>query len=210
MTVSRGGDNPRGTERYGRDTVEHARVVNLSDAVFAIAMTLLAFKIEAPPTAAGGADLAAAVPQILAFLLSFTVVANFWWHHHRMFALLDAAEPGLVFLNLALLGAIALVPFPTELIGRHPGERAPALVYLALMLTISVLILLIVHRAERVGLWRGHVDSAERTGLRVGWAAMVGVVLLALPVALLAPVAGLALLLLTGPADAFARRVWRT
>jgi uncharacterized membrane protein len=209
VPVGRDGGNPRRTERYGRDTVEHARVVNLSDAVFAIAMTLLAFKIEAPPTDAGGADLAAAVPQILAFLLSFTVVANFWWHHHRLFALLDAAEPGLVLLNLGLLGAIALVPFPTELIGRHPGERAPALVYLALMLAISALILLIVQRAEQAGLWRAHVDSAERAGLRVGWAAMVGLTLLALPVALLAPIAGLALLLLTGPADAAARRLSR-
>jgi uncharacterized membrane protein len=102
-----------------------------------------------------------------------------------------------------------VLAFPAELIGRYPGDRAPALVYLALMLTISVLILLIVQRAEQAGLWRGHVDRAERTGLRVGWAAMVGVVLLALPVALLAPVAGLALLLLTGPADAVARRVSR-
>jgi uncharacterized membrane protein len=195
--------------RYGRDTLEYARVVNLSDAVFAIAMTLLAFKIEAPPTTDGGADLSAAVPQLLAFVLSFAVVANFWWHHHRLFALLDAVDPRLVLLDLALLGAIALVPFPTELIGRNPGEAAPAVVYLALMLVISALILLVVQRVERAGLWSSHVDRDERTGLRVGWAAMLGVTLLALPVALLAPVAGLALLLLTGPADLLARRVAR-
>jgi uncharacterized membrane protein len=195
--------------RYGRDTLEYARVVNLSDAVFAIAMTLLAFKIEAPPTTDGGADLSAAVPQLLAFVLSFAVVANFWWHHHRLFALLDAVDPRLVLLDLALLGSIALVPFPTELIGRNPGETAPAVVYLALMLVISALILLVVQRVERAGLWSSHVDREERTGLRVGWAAMLGVTLLALPVALLAPVAGLALLLLTGPADLVARRVAR-
>jgi uncharacterized membrane protein len=209
MRPDRDGGSPRGTERYGRDTVEHARVVNLSDALFAIAMTLLAFKIEAPVSPDGGVDLVETVPPLLAFLLSFAVVANFWWHHHRLFALLDAVEPGLVFLNLALLGAIALVPFPTELVGRHPGEAAPAVVYLALMLVISVLILLIVLRIERVGLWRSHVGPDERTGLRVGWAAMLGVPLLALPVALVAPIVALALLLLTGPADAVARRIAR-
>jgi uncharacterized membrane protein len=194
------------SSRYGRDTLEFARVVNLSDAVFAIAMTLLAFKVEAPALVGGGPDLAATVPQLLAFLLSFAVVANFWWHHHRLFALMDAVEPGVVLVNLALLGTIALVPFPTELIGRHPGEAAPAVAYLAVMLLCGTFILLIVMRAEQAGLWRAHVDRTERTDLRVGWAAMLGVNLLALPVALVAPIAGLAMLLLTGPADAVARR----
>jgi uncharacterized membrane protein len=194
------------SSRYGRDTLEFARVVNLSDAVFAIAMTLLAFKVEAPALVGGGPDLAATVPQLLAFLLSFAVVANFWWHHHRLFALMDAVEPGVVLVNLALLGTIALVPFPTELIGRHPGEAAPAVAYLAVMLLCGTFILLIVLRAEQAGLWRAHVDRTERTDLRVGWAAMLGVNLLALPVALVAPIAGLAMLLLTGPADAVARR----
>ena len=42
-------------------------------------MTLLAFKVEAPH-AVTASDLVAVVRQLLAFLLSFTVVANFWWH----------------------------------------------------------------------------------------------------------------------------------
>jgi uncharacterized membrane protein len=198
---------PGGAVRCGRDTLEHARVVNLSDAVFAIAMTLLAFKIDAPHAVLTAGDLAAVTPQALAFLLSFVVVANFWWHHHRLFALLAVVEPRLIVLNLALLGSVALVPFPSELIGRHPGAVAPAVVYLALMLLITALTLLIVRRAERTGLWRTHVDQREREGLSAGWAAMLGVVLLGLLVALWVPVAGLAMLLLTGPADHAARRV---
>jgi uncharacterized membrane protein len=192
--------------RYDRDSQEFARLVNLCDAVFAIAMTLLAFKVEAPEDLTTGGDLAPVVPQVLAFLLSFGIVANFWWHHHHLLARVGGIESGFVALNLALLGAVALVPFPTELIGHQPVEPVTALVYLGLMLAITVLIVGIVHRAERVGLWRSEVSEAERRELYVGWVTMVGVIVLAMLVAVMWPVVGLALLLLTGPADHLARR----
>ncbi|MGM0819568.1 MAG: TMEM175 family protein, partial [Actinomycetota bacterium] len=70
--------------RYSRGSVEFSRIANLSDALFAIAMTLLVLRIEAPD--AEGDALAGAViaqwPQLLAFVISFAVVAHFWWVHH--------------------------------------------------------------------------------------------------------------------------------
>jgi uncharacterized membrane protein len=192
--------------RYHRDSLEHARLVNLSDALFAIAMTLLAFKVEAPDGVATVDDLSALLPQVVAFLLSFAIVANFWWHHHGLLARIEHIDAGFVFLNLALLGAVALVPFPTELIGRQLGEVTPTVIYLSLMLLISLLIVLIIHRAERAALWRNDVGEEERQGLQVGWAAMVGVTVAALVLALWWPLVGLATLLLTGPADHLARR----
>ena len=191
--------------RYGRDSLEHARLVNLSDAVFAIALTLLAFKVEAPDRVDSFADLAPVLPQALAFFLSFAIVANFWWHHHRLLARIEQIDAVFVVLNLALLGAVALVPFPTELIGLEPGAVAPALVYLALMLIITAVIVLMVHRAERSALWRDDVDERERRELYVGWGAMLPVIIAALIVATWLPLVGLAFLLLTGPADHLAR-----
>jgi uncharacterized membrane protein len=192
--------------RYSRESLEHARLVNLSDAVFAIAMTLLAFKVDAPEGVTTFADLAPVLPQALAFLLSFAIVANFWWHHHRLLARIEEVDPHFVLLNLALLGAVALVPFPTELIGGDPGEVAPAVVYLGLMLVITGLIVLIVHHAERASLWRHDMGEHERREHLVGWGAMLGLTALALVVALWWPLLGLAFLLLTGPVDALARR----
>jgi hypothetical protein len=49
------------------------------------------------------------------------------------------------------------------------------------------------------------VAQSERRGLAVGWAAMLGVTAAALLVALVVPVAGLAMLVLTGPGDHVAR-----
>jgi uncharacterized membrane protein len=169
-------------------------------------MTLLAFKVNAPDGGGTFAVLVPVVPQVLVFLLSFAIVANFWWHHHRLLARVDQFDAGFTFLNLALLGAIAMVPFPTELVGQQPGAAAPAVVYLALMVVIAGLIVLMVHRAERAALWRDDVDERERRELRLGWAAMVGVTTAALVVALWWPLIGLALLLFTGPADHLARR----
>jgi uncharacterized membrane protein len=206
-TFARGrskGSAPNGV-RYGRESLEFARLVNLSDAVFAIAMTLLAFKVVAPDSVVTSADLAPVLPQALAFLLSFAIVANFWWHHHHLFARVEQIDARFVVLNLALLGAVALVPFPTELIGLNPGAVAPAVTYLALMLVITTLIVSIIHRAERATLWRDDVDERERRELNIGWGAMLGVIIVAILVALWWSPAGLAFLLLTGPVDHLAR-----
>ena len=82
--------------RYGRDTPEFARVANLSDAVFAIAMTLLVLALDAPDVPADrlAAALAAEVPRYVAFVLSFVLVANVWWAHHKFFALVAWIDPG--------------------------------------------------------------------------------------------------------------------
>ncbi|QBI18683.1 DUF1211 domain-containing protein [Egibacter rhizosphaerae] len=105
-------DDGSASRRYRRDSVEFSRVANLSDALFAIAMTLLVLRIEVPDVPADqlAGALADQLPQFIAFLLSFAVVANFWWIHHRFIAVLGVVEPGLIAINLVLLGAVALVP----------------------------------------------------------------------------------------------------
>jgi uncharacterized membrane protein len=207
VTTSTAEKSSAHAQRYGRGSLELARVANLSDAVFAIAMTLLAFKVEAPHEVGAAGDLVAVLPQALAFLLSFAVVANFWWHHHRLLARLGAVEPGMIALNLALLGAVALVPFPTELIGRQPHAAPAAVTYLALMLVITALTLLIVRRAEHADLWVDGVSRQERRDSSASWTAMLGVTAAAMLVALWAPIVGLVMLLLTGPVDHLVRRM---
>jgi uncharacterized membrane protein len=65
------------------------RLLFLSDGVYAIALTLLAVELVLPESAAdlhGGAlldSLLESWPRVLAFLISFTVIANFWVGHNR-------------------------------------------------------------------------------------------------------------------------------
>ncbi len=188
---------------YPRGGVEFSRVANLSDALFAIAMTVLVLRIESP--VAGGDALAAAVvaqwPQLLAFAISFAVIAHFWWVHHSFVAMLGELEPGLVALTLVLLGAVALVPWPTSLIGIDPTARAAVVPYLALVAIIAVLHMLLLLRAWRVDAWSERPPPGAFRWSVLSWGSSALVTFVAIAVALWMPVAGIATLLLTWPVE---------
>jgi uncharacterized membrane protein len=197
------GTGTGGVLRYQRDSSEFARVENLSDAIFAIAMTLLVFTLERPDVRGEqlGKALADQAPELIAFVLSFAVIANAWWLHHKFFALLEEVEPALVLINLLLLMAVALLPFPTSLIGSHPTFQAAVLPYLGLVIVISGLYLALLLRARAADLWRVHLPAGLFPWLVGGWAVSIGVLLLAFGVAVWVPVAGLVLLPLSGVAE---------
>lgn len=191
-------------KRYSRDSLEFGRLVSLSDGLFAIAMTLLVFTLDASVVSLD--RLTGVVTDqtgpLIAFVLSFAVVANFWWIHHRFVAMLGAIEPVLVVLNLLLLGSVALVPFPTSLLGRDPTARGAVVPYLTLLGFIAVLHLLLLVRAQAAHAWRRPMPDGLFPWLLAGWGASTGVTLLALGVAFALPVAGLAMLVLTWPVEA--------
>lgn len=119
------------------DRTDHPleRLVFFSDAVFAIAITLLVIDVHAPVLprnandAAYGAALVQVIPNFIGFLLSFLVIGMFWMGHHRAFSLARRHHPALVPWSLALLGAIAFMPFVTAFLSEHPGRRVPAIAY---------------------------------------------------------------------------------
>ena len=196
-------------QRYARDTLEFGRVVNLSDALFAIALTLIVFTLDASVVSLDRVDgvLIDQTGQLVAFVLSFAVIANFWWIHHRFFANLGGLEPGLILLNLALLGAVALIPFPTSLLGRDPTVRGSVVPYLALLSLVAVLHLLLLARANAVDAWRRPMPPGLFPWLLAGWGASTFVTFLGLAVAFVVPVAGLVMLLFTWPIEALV--AWR-
>jgi uncharacterized membrane protein len=117
-------------------TLELDRLVNFSDAVFAIAATLLvlniafSFRLEAPDLERKlWHEFGDALPQILAYALSFFVIARLWLGHHRMFKVIRRIDGRFITLNLVMLGLVALVPFPTEVFGHYPQERPALIVY---------------------------------------------------------------------------------
>lgn len=202
-------DGPRQSVLYERDTLEFGRVVNLSDAVFAIALTLLVFTLDASAVSLDRIT-GVFVDQtggLIAFVLSFAVIANFWWIHHRFLSNLGRFESGLILLNLMLLGAVALIPFPTSLLGRDPTVAGAVVPYLALLSVVALLHLLLLVRANAVNAWRHPMPAGMFAWLLAGWGASTGVTLLALGIAFVAPVVGLVLLPLTSAVEALV--AWR-
>jgi uncharacterized membrane protein len=89
-----------------------ARLVFFSDAVFAIAVTLLVLDIRPPEdTRHLLHGLAALWPSYLAYTVTFLLIGQVWANHHVMFDHIRSADRMVLFLNTLLLMDIAFLPF---------------------------------------------------------------------------------------------------
>jgi uncharacterized membrane protein len=199
--------------RYSRDGLEFARVANLADAVFAIALTLLVLGLDVGTVRSVelGDALWAQLPNLVAFVLGFALVANIWWQHHKFFARLSHLDAGLVAITLGLLGLVALVPFPTGLLGAHPTSEPTAFLFITLFTTLTLVFTIGVRHAYRRQLWRLQPDKVTYRWVMAGFGVTLAVMLIAIATAFVAPV--LALLVLASsniPERVLARRAPRS
>lgn len=104
------------------------RLVFFSDAVFAIAITLLVLEIKPPP---GGAPLVQGLldlwPSYVAYAISFFAIGAIWLNHHKMYDHIVRVDDGALMLNLLQLMVIAFIPFPTAVLAeslRHGADAA--------------------------------------------------------------------------------------
>lgn len=107
------------------------RVNAFSDGVFAIAGTLLVVNIKVPEALDAEALvlLRQMAPQILAFLISFLVVALYWASHHRLFLLMRRVDSAIMRLNLGLLALICLLPIATAMISSDTPSTGVVEIY---------------------------------------------------------------------------------
>jgi len=113
-----------GTDREDLPTVD--RLLALSDGVVAIALTLLVLQLSVPVVinANSASDLASALTRdrgdrLIAYAISFFVIAQFWLVHHRVFRMITGQREGLAWWNFAFLFTITIMPFTSDLLGRY-------------------------------------------------------------------------------------------
>ena len=130
------GESGAGESRPGRyqrssTSLEFDRVTFFSDAVFAIAMTLLVVGIGIPHVTDAHLDQALRDkrPEIISFFISFVVIGSYWLSHHQFVARLRAVDVRFMQLNLLYLAAIAFVPFPTALVGVYETHLVSVVIY---------------------------------------------------------------------------------
>ena len=110
----------------------------LSDGVISVAITLLVLDIRLPDGFGEFSDaqlwaaLVALWPRILAYLLSFYVIAQFWFSHRSKFNHIVKSDNGLMWINMLFLLTVGLVPFTTNLIAESGGTLS-TMVYAAAM-----------------------------------------------------------------------------
>ncbi len=108
------------------------RIEFFSDAVFAVAITLLILEIKVPHIEEG-ASLWPALwllwPKFLAYAVSFGVIGIFWIGHHIMFHYIKRADRVLLWLNTVLLMFISSIPFVAGLIGEYRNDVTAVALY---------------------------------------------------------------------------------
>ena len=116
----------KSSQHESRKALQLERVILFSDAVFAIAITLLVIEIKVPSIHDGistEADLLKAIahlaPRFLGFLISFVLIGMYWTRHHTLFGYVSDYTPKLLWLNLFFLLSIVLMPFSTGIFGEY-------------------------------------------------------------------------------------------
>jgi uncharacterized membrane protein len=102
------------------------RLIFFSDAVIAIAITLLVLDLRLPEVAAQplAAQLESLGSSFLSFFMSFAVIGLFWEAHRRLFGYIERYDRTLLWLNLLFLLFIVFLPFPTSVLGKHWSATA--------------------------------------------------------------------------------------
>lgn len=157
------------------------RMAFFSDAVFAIAITLLVIEIHVPHITAPYTDAAflealnERIPNFIGFFISFFVIGAFWAGHHRAFDCARHWSPKLFLPNLLLLSAIAAMPFFTAFSSEYYGHRVPTAFYCGWMVVISICNMAVQRMLTSPPVVGEHVSEEHRLMIRQrGQSALLG------------------------------------
>jgi uncharacterized membrane protein len=113
------------------------RIAFFSDAVIAIAATLLIIEIKAPHIETGTGfseqinQLRHLIPEFISFIISFSIIIAQWVKHHELFGNIIYYDKKLIALNSFFLFAIAIIPFSTSYFAHNSSVEfyLPYIVY---------------------------------------------------------------------------------
>jgi uncharacterized membrane protein len=112
---------------------EMRRLEMLSNTIFGVAMTLLAYDLPRASSfkqAPEWHDLMRVYAQpVITLTISFIVAGMFWFSHHRRLAVAPEGSRGVVFLNLFFLLSIIILPVTNGLYGAYRLDGVLAVLY---------------------------------------------------------------------------------
>ncbi len=153
------------------DRFQLERMAFFSDAVFAIAITLLVIEIRLPEveshsSQALGQALLGLFPHYLGFIISFFVIGRFWIGHHRVIGHLRTCDDGLIWRNLLFLLTIAFMPFPTAVISEYGDTTMGVAVYAGWLMVAGLLYrVMLVYGLRNEPLVNAHDSAVAREAI---------------------------------------------
>lgn len=105
------------------------RMILFTDAVFAIAITLLVIDLKVPTIPINGTEkdflnaLLQQLPNFIGFIVSFFIIGLYWFLHHKIFGFVTNYTNRLIWLNLVFLFSIVLMPFTTSIYSEYSTDE---------------------------------------------------------------------------------------
>ncbi len=128
------------------------RLSNLTDSVFAFAITLLVLNIMQtyiPVKAALFSDIFRHREVFITYIVTFIIISRFWISHTRLFTLIRKYDRAIFDLNVALLFFISLFPFVAVTLSNHIDARDAVIMYASCFAAIGLLEYLIGRHAYK-------------------------------------------------------------
>ncbi len=196
----------RNSENKIRHGLGFERLLFFSDAVFAIAITLLVIDLR---PGSGRFSLSATLPHIIAFGISFYVIGRYWLAHHELLEVVHGYDRRLLATNLAFLAAVAFLPFSTSLVSTAAGaDDSAAVTFYALSLAlVGCMLLALVLAAHRPGIMKPEQTRGDTIRRIARGLVSPAVFFLTAAVAQFMPHGALWLLLLLFPAASVGHRL---
>jgi len=186
-----------------RKALQLERIVFFSDAVFAIAITLLIIEVKVPHLehTASDRDFAIAlvrlIPSLVGYFFSFLVIGAYWIGHHKIYGHIVDWNYGLIWRNVLFLMVIAFMPFTTAFFSEYVTHVVPTVLYASAFALAGVLEIVLWRYAISKGLTDPLVDRRELDHLTWRMSALPMVGLLAVVIGFIKPIfAGMAFALI--------------
>jgi uncharacterized membrane protein len=177
-----GVDSPRIPERPRRVSGDDlSRIISLSDGVFAFALTILALSLAVPTFSTAGlsagqasAHLAHLLQQdysaFFGYAFAFVMIALWWVSHHRIFQHVARYNGSLVWINMAFLLQIAVMPFVLSVYADYSGTQVAVDLFAGLQVTLGITISSLWDYATRAHLLKPKVaESTAKYLSHRGW-----------------------------------------
>lgn len=150
------------------------RIENFSDAVFAIAVTIMVLEIHVPDSLAFGSDPAAVMrltAMVGTYAVSFVVILILWGSHHYLVFTLPQADRGTIWLNNHVLFWVTLIPIVAQFFGLHPTSPRAASAYAFVIMMCTFAFAMLRRHASRISHNEFHRALHHRV-LRKAWIAI--------------------------------------
>lgn len=140
------------------------RIVYFSDAIFAIAITLLVLEIKIPSnedvaTLGALGVLKKLIPSFSGFLISFLVTGLYWRAHLIHCQFIKVFDGRLLWINLWLLLFVVLLPFSTAFYSKNFGNDGAFAFYGTNLVMIGIFTYIMIARIGREGMHNETLDA---------------------------------------------------